>query len=348
MSDAVIADELEQLASRAADTRTWLRARAVILTRRGWIADHVADALGCSLRSVRQWLAAYRQGGVAALDDRPRSGRPATLAEAEHERFLARIDAGPTPEDGVCALRGEDIRRILADEFAASYSLAGVYLLLHRLGRSSLAPRPRHRKADPEAQEEFVRGLPGKIEAIGGAHPQEKVEVFFQDEARFGRKGTLTRVWAPTGTRPTAVRQTEYESLQVITAACPATGQAIGAVMPRADTATTNAFLELMSGSLEPGVHAILIWDNAGFHTSKALAVPANITLLPSPPYSPELNPVERLWHYLRSHHWSNRWYADYEALREAAVEGWRAVCLDRELVRSICAAPYLAGAKSL
>ena len=138
------------------------------------------------------------------------------------------------------------------------------------------------------------------------------------------------------------MRQTEYESLQVLTAVCPATGRAIGAVMPRADTATTNAFLELMSASLSPGVHAVLIWDNAGFHTAKGLAVPANITLLPLPPYSPELNPVERLWHHLRSHHWSNRWYADYEAIREAAVKGWRAVCLDRELVKSICAAPYL------
>ena len=141
------------------------------------------------------------------------------------------------------------------------------------------------------------------------------------------------------------MRQAEYKSLQVLTAACPATGQAIGLIAERVDTATTNTFLELMSASLEPGVHAVLIWDNAGFHTSKSLMVPPNITLLPLPPYSPELNPIERLWHDLRSHFWSNRWYADYEALEGAAVEGWRAVCLDRSLVRSICAAPYLNGA---
>ena len=97
-----------------------------------------------------------------------------------------------------------------------------------------------------------------------------------------------------------------------------------------------------MSASLEPGVHAVLIGDNAGFHTGKSLVVPANITLLPLPPYAPERNPVENLWHYLRSHHWSNRWYADYEAIQEAAVEGWRAACLDRESIKSICAAPYM------
>ena len=139
----------------------------------------------------------------------------------------------------------------------------------------------------------------------------------------------------------------EYESLWAFTAACPATGQAVGLIAPRADTGATNAFLELMSTSLEPGVHAVLIWDNAGFHTSKSLVVPANITLLALPPYSPELNPVEDLWHYLRSHHWSNRWYADYEAIQDAAVEGWRAVCMDRERIKSICAVPYMKGAET-
>jgi len=70
--------------------------------------------------------------------------------------------------------------------------------------------------------------------------------------------------------------------------------------------------------------------------------VAANITLLPLPPYAPELDPVENLWHYLRSHYWSLRVYKDYESLKESAVAAWRAVCLLPELVRTVCAAPYL------
>ena len=159
-ADQITDVELDEIAAGSRETRDWIRVRSIILTRRGWTAERVADALGCSLRSVRQWLADYRDGGVEALKDLPRPGRPCALAEADRERFLARIHAGPTADDGVCALRGEDIRRILADEFGARYSLAGVYALLHRLGQSSLVPRPRHRKADPEAQEEFKRGLP--------------------------------------------------------------------------------------------------------------------------------------------------------------------------------------------
>jgi hypothetical protein len=131
----------------------------------------------------------------------------------------------------------------------------------------------------------------------------------------------------------------------VMTAVCPATGQAAGLIMPCLDMATVSDFLAEVSRRLAPGAHAVLIWDNAGFHTGGAVAVPANITLLPLPPYAPELNPVENLWHYLRSHHWSLRVFTDYEALKEAAVAAWRAVCLVPELVRTVCAAPYLAEA---
>ena len=90
------------------------------------------------------------------------------------------------------------------------------------------------------------------------------------------------------------------------------------------------------------GVHAILVWDGAGYHTGDGLVVPSNVSLIQLVPYSPELNPVENLWHYLRSHYWSLRVYRDYDALEEAAMAAWRAVCLEPGSVRSICAAPYV------
>jgi hypothetical protein len=138
------------------------------------------------------------------------------------------------------------------------------------------------------------------------------------------------------------VRQNEYDWCYVMTAVCPATGQAAGLIMPCMNMATVNDFLAELSLRLAPGVHAVLIWDNAGFHTGKEVVVPSNITLLPLPPYAPELNPVENLWHYLRSHHWSLRVYQDYEALKDAAVIAWRAVCLVPEMIRSVCATPYI------
>ena len=87
---------------------------------------------------------------------------------------------------------------------------------------------------------------------------------------------------------------------------------------------------------------AVLIWDQAAFHTAAKVIVPENISILPLPPYSPELNPVENLWHYLKSHYWSNRFSTDYDALLDAAQDAWRAFCLVPEKIKTICAAPYL------
>ena len=93
---------------------------------------------------------------------RPPSPRPAHphLPEPSIGPFRERIDAGPTPADGVCTLRAKDVREILRAEFGVAYSLAGVYLLLHRLGYSCLDPRPRHRKSDPAARKEFEKKSP--------------------------------------------------------------------------------------------------------------------------------------------------------------------------------------------
>jgi hypothetical protein len=162
------------------------------------------------------------------------------------------------------------------------------------------------------------------------------VEVWFEDEARFGQQGTLTHVWARRGSRPTAPKQVGYANLQVMTAVCPATGRAEGLIVERLNAQVAQMFLNQLSGTIPRRVHALLVWDGAGWHTAGSLVVPANLTLLRLPPYSPELNPVERLWHHLREHHWSNRVYEGFRELEAAAVCGWRATCLRPEIVKSL------------
>src|SRR5881275_1495058 len=109
------------------------------------------------------------------------------------------------------------------------------------------------------------------------------------------------------------------------------TGAASALIMPELNTGVLNLFLEQFSRELPAGVHAVLIWDGAGYHTGGDLVVPANVSLIQLPPYSPELNPVEDLWHYLRSHHWSSRVYEGYQGLQEEAVRSLRAVCQNDE-----------------
>ena len=67
--------------------------------------------------------------------------------------------------------------------------------------------------------------------------------------------------------------------------------------------------------------------------------MPANVTIIQLPPYSPELNPIENLWHYLKSHFWSNRAYADYDELEQAAIHAWRISVMNTELMQTVCSA---------
>ena len=160
------------------------------------------------------------------------------------------------------------------------------------------------------------------------------------DEARFGQQGTLTTVWARRGSRPVRVRQCQYDWVYLYGAVDPQTGQTVGMLAPTVNTAWMSAFLQLVSDQAEADEHLVLVLDNAGWHVARELKVPANITLLYLPPYSPELNPIERLWKYLKEHYLSNRVYSDYDALVEAATEAFRRPTA--EDIKSICRTAWL------
>ena len=102
-----------------------------------------------------------------------------------------------------------------------------------------------------------------------------------------------------------------------------------------------NIFLAEFAKTIPHDVHVVMVWDQAGFHTGKELKVPKNITIIHLPPYSPELNPIENLWRHLRSHYWSNRAFADYDALVDAAEEAWRDSACNPAIIQSICRANY-------
>lgn len=175
---------------------------------------------------------------------------------------------------------------------------------------------------------------------MSATHPGKRIRWFVQDEARIGQQGTLTRVWARTGSRPTAIRQTEYEWVYLWAAVEPASGVSVAMITPTVNTELMNRFLAGLSSTLAPDEHAILALDNAGWHVANALEVPANVTLLPLPPYAPELNPVERLWAWLRSHQLSNRVYEDYDELLRETDRAW--LTLDADTIKSVCACPWI------
>jgi transposase len=153
--------ELERLAGEERDALRRDRYRAVLLALDGGEAVEIAAALGRARRSVQDWAYSYRDGGIGAIQPRPRPGRPPKLGRDREAQLRQRLDAGAGPEDGgVCTLRGKDVVRILEQEFGVTYSLGGAYDLLARLGYSCLTPRPLHEKSDPAAIADFQARAP--------------------------------------------------------------------------------------------------------------------------------------------------------------------------------------------
>ena len=149
------------------------------------------------------------------------------------------------------------------------------------------------------------------------------VEVWFQDEARVGQQGTLTRLWARRGTRPRAPRDRRYAWAYLFGAVCPERAAGVGLVLPYANAEGTGLHLAEISRKIAPGAHAVLVLDGAGWHGAGGLAIPGNLTLLPLPPRSPELNPVENIWQFMRDNWLSNRVFTSYPDILDHCCAAW-------------------------
>src|SRR5438270_12292323 len=150
------------------------------------------------------------------------------------------------------------------------------------------APSCPGRRGRRGVQKNFAQSLAQIAEQQAASQP---IEIWFQDEARIGQKNKITRRWARRGTRPSAPHDQRTRSAYIFGAICPVRGTAAGLVLPRCNTAAMALHLAEISQAVEPGCHAVLLLDQAGWHLSDKLAIPDNITLMPLPAKSPELNP---------------------------------------------------------
>jgi hypothetical protein len=164
------------------------------------------------------------------------------------------------------------------------------------------------------------------------------IELWWQDEARIGQQGSLTYVWADKGSRPRAPRDQRYDWAYIFGAVCPARGVGAALVLPFVNIEAMNLHLAEVSTQVSPGAHAVITLDGAGWHQTGGgkLRQPDNISLLPLPPYSPELNPVENIWQFLRQNHLANRVYDDYTAIVDACCEAWNALIALPDTIQSI------------
>ena len=163
------------------------------------------------------------------------------------------------------------------------------------------------------------------------------VDVWFQDEARFGQQNTTTRLWARRGSRPRAIQQQQFEYVYLFGAVCPATGTTEALLSPLVNREVMKQHLALIAARTKPGRHAVVIMDGAGWHTMECADDFPNLSSDQAPPYSPELNPIEQVWSWLRQHVWL---IAASRIGRhpDACTSAWKNFVLPMERVMSLCA----------
>lgn len=170
----------------------------------------------------------------------------------------------------------------------------------------------------------------------------DKVDVWFQDEARFGQQNTTTRVWATKGTRPRVVRQQQFEYAYLFGAVCPESGATEAIISPLSNSDAMREHMSLISKRTPRGRHAVVIMDGAGWHQHRIVDEFDNVTIMKLPAYSPELNPIEQVWQWLRQNELANRCFKGYEDIVEQCTRAWNSFINDVERVKNLCTRDWI------
>ena len=319
MKSIVLTDEqrqdLERRRKATLDRRVYQRLTAVLAVAAGKTREEVADLLGVSLSQLGEWLRVYRNEGVEALCSLHYKGDPGKLTPAQVEQLKQKVSSG-------CFRNSNQIRQWLQDAFGVSYKPSGVKDLLKRIGVSYHKVTGFLWKANPDKQREFLR-----------KHARQK--------ARARREGAGTRryyvdachpvwgldlvysCWLLLGQRFLVGMGSGRKRLNILGAYCPDDQEYLDLRLTR-DNVNGEQFVNLLRLLRErhPEVKKFLLYlDNARYYDKPVvkewLGRHPEFHLEPVPPYSPNLNLIERLWKFLRQKALC-RWHRTFEAMQEA------------------------------
>ena len=235
-------------------------------------------------------------------------------------------------------MRGKDLL-VLLNGRGFKMSQSTLYSALSSEKFSYQACRPYNPRRDEDLVRQWKDDFENVFTQVSQDHSSKEISVFVQYETRFGQKGTTSKQWAPVGKRPNRPVQDEYGNGYIFGAVCPDSGHKHFLVSTDLCIDFMQYFLKTFSRSLGRGVHALLVLDNASWHTSPKLKIPKNITLHFLPAYSPDLNPIENLWKFIKSNFLCNKWIKGGKQILKAGIDAVKK--LTPEMIKSVCARNY-------
>ena len=285
-------------------------------------------------RTFRLWIERFNNQGIDGLIYRPQAGRPRKISADQVANDILPVVDDPSLADHthwtvtkLCGWLREQ------KQLDLSYRTLVRYLHEHNYARRipRRMPEPPDRD-DWEKQREIFGG-----ELITMLEDPAN-DVFFGDEAGFEGDPRPRAKWVKRGSRPTQGYFGGHVRQNVVGAVNPATGQLVSLIVPHCDTQVFQLFLDTMAqeAPASPGRKVILVLDNAGWHKTKSLQW-HHIEPVYLPPYSPDFNPIERLWQHLKSHYLAGYITKYGDELNEKLFTSIRAL-LDRpQTIRSVC-----------
>lgn len=318
-------DKLRRLKKEAeADgaRRVAKRIHAITLNHDGLSSGEIAGLLDAPRSKVSQWLSDYEQFGLEALLEGQRPGRPGQLTKQQQVQLEDIIDSGPQAWGFLSGVWSAPmVGRIMTEEFGVRYSARHVQRLLHQWGFSVQRPRRLLLRANPREQNRWRRYTYPRLKK----NAAQKGKLVFEDEASFRQDSTLYRTWLRVGQQPlvpvTGARQSAkiFGCVEVYDATF---------VYGSDEVFNGRTYVDFLDGKMAPrfyqrGRNVIYIQDNASYHKEAAVQewFAANrqwLEVQSLPPYSPEFNAAEPLWHHTRVQGTHNRCFKDRQEILDS------------------------------
>ncbi len=299
-----------------------------------------AEIIGRSSRRVTDFIKFYETGGLKSLlSIQSPPGRPGSCSESVLNDLKAQLT---TPKG--YASYGE-IQTWLEEQHQIALTYDGVwYIANKKLGGTPKVARPQHIKQNKEERETFETNFPETVKTVEKTIKEQTKKTFkafrhwFQDESRFGLFTIKRRRITLKGVKPIGPMQHEYKNTYFYSAVEPISGDMFTLELPYFDTNCFQIFLDHFSQNDPDNFH--IVWmDQAGVHKAHKLVIPDNIKLQFIPPYSPELNPIERLWEEIKNHlAWKN--YKTLEELIETVCQNIKNMA--PASIKSLTAYPFI------
>lgn len=297
--------ELKAAMAGAASVRTYRQLEVIFMFSRGFSRELITQGTGMLERTIRRICLLFNRRGIDGLIEKKHRGRPRKLAPNECKDLVEKFQK-QRPEQYFWSVR--KFHGILKENKELDISYSTVRRIIIEQGLSLQVPRPWPAEQDEEKRVIFR-------EKFKELYSNPDIEVWFLDETGIEGNPRPRKAWYPKGSRPKHLRQSEHIRTNICGMVAPRSGEFFAIELPYSDTITFQCFLDEANKTITPSrKRSVIIMDNASWHKVSTLRW-GKFEPVYLPPYSPDLNPIERLWLVLKANFFSGFLADSVEAL---------------------------------